>query len=166
MSWAKYRLWCVTEAKMVYVWSPTVPTVCPNNAAHTIDEDSITLLEYGKHAGTSQAFDVHSAAIESDVYQTVYTMTYNGGFADGWPVKASFLVKTANAAGDNGSIRIQDTTNNTTICEITGINSVDFTEVVTEAISNLVNSGSVTWEVQIKTESGEAIWLDSFTLSF
>jgi len=40
----KYRFWCNTEGIPVEVWSETEPTQCPNNEAHTIDEDSITII--------------------------------------------------------------------------------------------------------------------------
>lgn len=39
-----YRLYCNTESVFVNVWSPTTPTVCPNNNSHTIDNNSITIL--------------------------------------------------------------------------------------------------------------------------
>jgi len=32
----KYRVWCETEEAYKYVWSPTVPTVCPDNSGHSI----------------------------------------------------------------------------------------------------------------------------------
>jgi len=42
---AKYRLWCETEEAYVYEWSETIPTKCPNNTAHTIDEDQTAIVE-------------------------------------------------------------------------------------------------------------------------
>ena len=40
-----YRIWCVTESAYVYTWGTETPTVCPNNPAHTIDANSITIVE-------------------------------------------------------------------------------------------------------------------------
>ncbi len=40
-----YQIYCVTEAQYVYEWSETLPTTCPNNTAHTIDTNSITIVE-------------------------------------------------------------------------------------------------------------------------
>jgi len=44
----KYRVWCSTEAAYQYVWRDDVqgaPTACPNDPAHTIDTDKITVVE-------------------------------------------------------------------------------------------------------------------------
>jgi len=41
----KYQLYCETEEATVQTdYRSAVPTVCPNNNAHTIDEDSITIV--------------------------------------------------------------------------------------------------------------------------
>ena len=42
---SKYRCFCTDENKLVYQWSQTTPTKCPNNASHTIDSDSITIID-------------------------------------------------------------------------------------------------------------------------
>lgn len=39
-----YRVYCTTEADYFYVWSETVPTVCPNNALHPINTNLTTIL--------------------------------------------------------------------------------------------------------------------------
>jgi len=41
----KYRFWCNTEAAVKEVWGENPPTQCPTNEAHTIDEDSITIID-------------------------------------------------------------------------------------------------------------------------
>jgi|GEM_PF-2366486 len=46
MELCKYRLYCVTEAEQVYTdYRDSVPTVCPHNEAHTINEASITIVD-------------------------------------------------------------------------------------------------------------------------
>lgn len=40
-----YRVYCTTESTNVFTWSEQVPTTCPNNNAHTIDESSITIID-------------------------------------------------------------------------------------------------------------------------
>lgn len=40
-----YRFRCVTEGVDVYVWGEALPTLCPNDSAHTINADSITIVE-------------------------------------------------------------------------------------------------------------------------
>ena len=41
----QYRLYCETEDAYVEVWDTEAPTVCPNNNGHTIDTDSITVID-------------------------------------------------------------------------------------------------------------------------
>jgi len=45
MSLCKYRLWCETEEAYAYEWSESLPTTCPNNTAHTIDDDKTSVVE-------------------------------------------------------------------------------------------------------------------------
>jgi len=41
----KYSIYCETEATTVYAWSEAEPTTCPNNTGHTIDTDSIAIVD-------------------------------------------------------------------------------------------------------------------------
>lgn len=41
----KYELYCETESARVYVWDEQTPAVCPNNNGHTIDTDSIMIVD-------------------------------------------------------------------------------------------------------------------------
>lgn len=40
-----WRCWCDTESAFVQVWSPDVPTTCPNNNTHTIDQNKTVVIE-------------------------------------------------------------------------------------------------------------------------
>lgn len=40
-----YRIYCNTEASYTYTWKETTPTVCPNNNAHSIDTNTISILD-------------------------------------------------------------------------------------------------------------------------
>lgn len=42
-----YRIYCNTEVAWSYGWSTSEPTTCYNNPAHTVNSDSVQLLEYG-----------------------------------------------------------------------------------------------------------------------
>lgn len=39
-----YKLWCNTDNQWEYVWRETDPVVCPTNSAHTIDTNSISIV--------------------------------------------------------------------------------------------------------------------------
>jgi len=41
----KYRFYCNTEATYKYVWSETPPTTCPTSNVHSIDTNSLTILD-------------------------------------------------------------------------------------------------------------------------
>ena len=37
----EYRIYCITEAGWQYTWTTAPPTVCPNDAGHTVNPDSV-----------------------------------------------------------------------------------------------------------------------------
>jgi hypothetical protein len=41
----KYRIFCETESAYKTVWGEEVPTLCPSDTAHTIDTDTITIVD-------------------------------------------------------------------------------------------------------------------------
>lgn len=41
----QYRYYCTTESNLVYKWDTATPTTCPNDAAHTIDATSMTIVD-------------------------------------------------------------------------------------------------------------------------
>lgn len=41
----KYRIFCTTENSYVYTWGTAPPTTCPNNNTHTVDLESVTLID-------------------------------------------------------------------------------------------------------------------------
>ena len=40
-----YRVYCQTESNYVYKWDTTTPSTCPNNITHTIDSNTITIID-------------------------------------------------------------------------------------------------------------------------
>ena len=40
---SKYQVYCTTESKYYTCWKDTVPTVCPNNSAHSINSSTMIL---------------------------------------------------------------------------------------------------------------------------
>ena len=41
----KYRLWCNTENAYVYVWADSVPSECPNDSGHTINDNKTAIIQ-------------------------------------------------------------------------------------------------------------------------
>lgn len=42
---SKYRIYCITEAIWVEAWGTTGPTLCTNNTSHTVNLDSVQIVE-------------------------------------------------------------------------------------------------------------------------
>jgi len=42
---SKYRIYCETESTFIETWADNTPTECPNNAGHSIDGDSIVIVD-------------------------------------------------------------------------------------------------------------------------
>jgi hypothetical protein len=42
----RYKIWCNTENDYVYDWNDTEPTTCPNDTGHSIDAESISIVEH------------------------------------------------------------------------------------------------------------------------
>lgn len=40
-----FRYYCNTESKYVYTWDTAIPSKCPNNNSHTIDSNSLTIID-------------------------------------------------------------------------------------------------------------------------
>jgi len=83
----KYRIYCITESQYVYSWAEEEPTTCPNNTEHTIDANSITIVEY--HVDKGPTMGDGRPIVRSDSrpigYSTMFTMTGDtaSGIGDG-----------------------------------------------------------------------------------
>lgn len=64
----KYNCYCLTEQKYVSVWSDTVPTACPNNNAHMIDENNIAILD----SMNTQSVYIQGKAYDQSKIQGMY----------------------------------------------------------------------------------------------
>lgn len=42
---SRYQIYCETEATWKYVWGQEPPTVCPTNTAHTVNPNSVAIVE-------------------------------------------------------------------------------------------------------------------------
>lgn len=61
----KYRIYCTTENKWEYVTSLTEPSECPTDSNHTIDSNSITVVETGIIDSTAEITDSTEQTIDS-----------------------------------------------------------------------------------------------------
>lgn len=66
-----YRFYCTTESNFVYRWDTIDPSQCPNNNSHTIDSNSITIID------TVKTTDVSITGISKTQSQDVATGNKN-----------------------------------------------------------------------------------------
>ena len=106
----KYRILCTTESDYVYTWDEIEPTVCPNDAGHTIDSSSITIIE-------TISTNTFKAEENSDGYFETSMITVNvssgtpGDIVEhdvSWPMTVllwrTLLTPTADMIGDSISV--------------------------------------------------------------
>ena len=75
----KYRIHCVTDNTQEFIWSESTPTACPTNTAHTIDTDSIVIIETREQNVFEVKEELHNASYKSHPYSyPVYTIRGNG----------------------------------------------------------------------------------------
>jgi hypothetical protein len=67
----RYRVYCQTEESNVYTWDTIPPTVCPNINTHTIDSNSITIVD---KVNTTQT---EITNLKSDNLETLETINKN-----------------------------------------------------------------------------------------
>lgn len=99
----KYRVYCQTEEEYTYTWGEGLPTTCPNNNAHTIDDSTITILDtintnsviiQQESTPTGGNYRAESKMIEIDANETKTVDTQ-------WPYPLSVLTLTLYAKEAN-----------------------------------------------------------------
>lgn len=99
----KYQVYCTTENKYYCVWNDATPTVCPNNADHAIDSNSISIVDTitdtdvniieetiplnypatgGHYASTCVIIDVPAAEVSGEITTTIKTFPFPTGLID------------------------------------------------------------------------------------
>jgi len=160
----QYRIWCETEAAEVFTWADSEPTECPNNAGHTIDTNSITIIDRKKPTTHLYAFlefnngPLPFVEISSDSFTTIGAFKYCGSDV----FEANKIAAVVSRAGTTGTsrIRLRDVTNGATI------EGKNWTEEEQQIISddsfqNLPTDEAI-FEVQVKVltagDSAARVW--------
>ena len=69
----KYQVYCNDEATYYNIWDDSVPTVCPNNAAHTINTNTIMIVD---QVNTNPSI-VQAKNFKDDDYQDLHLDSLN-----------------------------------------------------------------------------------------
>lgn len=141
-----YKLWCATDSKWEYVWSTIVPTACPTNAVHTIDTDSIVVIE--EVNATEIRVNEESTKTGGHFCVRGFNWTIPGSvgtytFDESWPYPISFLAfklqPETEHIGDVVSITIAP---NTTVGAITSaVTAGDTTFNVSSTVLDYIKLG-------------------------
>jgi hypothetical protein len=106
-SLTKYQIYCDTESQYVTGWSENPLDYCPNNNAHTVDEEKISSLEtvYNKNSASTQI-----------VYQYQIYCNTEAGHVSGWTKTVPTTCFNNNAHSVNlNSVQIVDVIQNSEV---------------------------------------------------
>lgn len=141
----KYRLFCNTENNYVYDWCESIPTVCPNNNVHIIDNSSISITDTidSNTVNVIQAsgdvgdnYRVECKCITAPANQTV-------SFLYSWPFNISIMnINWTSTEIHRGDIINGYVAPNTTIGVVTQqINNGDTIIHVSNSVFDYINNG-------------------------
>jgi hypothetical protein len=164
-----YRIYCITEGKNVYEWNTAAPTTCPNNTAHTINPNSISIVDERAPAVTS----IQQETVPTGGWFKTETLIINAATGPGvvttvtrsWPFNISLLnlyfqTQDANA----GDSLIIDWASDQTIGTLTGDVAVGATTANVSA--SVVQNIAVGFNVSLtdgtnQDDCGRVIAIDS-----
>ncbi len=143
----KYRTFCLTENTLVYSWGETPPITCPNNDTHTIDTNSISIVDSvsSKKINISQDNGLTGGNFRAETIKAVIKPNTTEIFDFSWPFDMSVhtvhFVTNAQHIGDKFSCIIAP---NTIIGVITNnVNVGDTTFHVSPTVLQYANMGYI-----------------------
>lgn len=100
-----YRIYCITEAQNVYEWNTISPTTCPNNTAHIINPNSISIVNQRAPSVTT----IQQETVPTDGWFKTETIVINAAtgpnvtteVTQSWPFNISLLNLYFTTSGDN-----------------------------------------------------------------
>lgn len=78
----RYRFYCHTESNYVYQWDTKCPTLCPNNSLHSIDDDSMTVIDSVSSSATkvsNMPFSIYNDEIKTSQSTVLIDLTSSHG---------------------------------------------------------------------------------------
>ena len=168
MAWKKYRIWCVTEAAWVGSgWTESVPTLCPNNVAHTIDSSKTIIKQQlgGREdhipCGNGVTPEVSTA---NTAWTTIRRFWYRGSDDTLGVIDAvGFVTKCTNGTGH--SVRLRDVTNNATIAKKEDLTNTALAVGWDMSAAN-IPAGAALLELQIKAATGDTAYVSDVVIVY
>ena len=104
----KYRIYCNTEAQNVYEWAETAPTTCPNNTSHSINMNSISIID--KIASNEVKIQSESVPTGGNFRTETFKISSTGAGVTttqiSWPFNVSLLLATCTCTPDNNGDKV------------------------------------------------------------
>jgi len=99
----KYRLYCITEAANVYTWSENAPTQCPNNTAHVINPNSISIMDQvaTNEISIQQESTPTGGNFKAETFKVTSTSQGETDAQLSWPFNVSLLQLSFMTTSDN-----------------------------------------------------------------
>ena len=152
-----YRIWCETESAYVNTtWQIDAPTECPNDSEHTIDTDSIAIIQTGEEIGDPYCYINYTEsdkkpyrAINNATWVTIAKFMYVG--FDMHPITSFSAVVSRAAETGTAYIRLRDMTNNNILGQ-TSWTTEDTQIVMIQSLENIPTSSAIL-QIQAKLNS-------------
>lgn len=141
----KYRIYCITEGQNVYEWAESTPTTCPNNTAHTINLNSISIVQQlasnqvkiqMENVPTGGNFCAQTFAVTADANTTTTAQI-------SWPFNISMILASWTSTSDNNgdAITVEIPSHSTVGTITSNVNVGDTTLAVSSTVLEYVENG-------------------------
>jgi hypothetical protein len=143
--WSAY---CIDESEIKMVWSDAVPTECPNDPEHSINDDSVSIITKEQYEMSITPFITHIKNVNSTDYIKIASFVYDGNsrekirrikFTSYVTNSASYMVELFDVT--NAQVIKESTFNNmeeelNDLGEITGTNSGEILYNINAKLTN------------------------------
>ena len=144
-----YRIYCNTEVGWVSTWSDTAPTACPNDAGHSVNENSVQELSISQELLRIPIHANSKSNTFSRLSKFQFNPTVNG------TIRTAKAICYKEGTMTDFTVQIYDATHNLEIINVTISNTVEETVVDLGAVTNHPTENCVL-EVSIKRNGGNS----------
>lgn len=156
-----WSIYCITEENNVLTWSDTEPTTCPNNASHTVQDGSQTIIEVAR--GINTVLSNQTTASSSNT--TLGCFAYQGTtFYDIDNAQPKYLKISAFVDFGSYTIRVIDQASNV-LFSSTGNTNTSLSVISFDFDTVSVPTASTVYDIQAST-SGGTVTLKEATLYY
>jgi hypothetical protein len=143
----QYRIYCITEDTWVYEWAAAPPTECPNNAAHEVNPNSVSEVNFESEKSSCVSVASTSNHSYTKLYCIYYDTNSNG------PIRRIQLVCRSTSDTTSYDIKVVNYDSQTVLLENTLSNTSDNTIINVGTIAS-PPAGNFFLEIYAKANNG------------